>query len=316
MRRPSVYLLALLGLLLILPGAAPPLQRVMIVDSYHEGYAWSDGIVSGAKSILGDRIDVEVVRMDTKRNTSDEFKTEAGRKAKEQIDAWQPDVVISCDDNASKYLVVPFLKDTELPVVFCGLNWDETVYGFPCDNVTGMIEVSVVPEVMAMMRKHAGGDRMGFLGADNTTDHKEADHITKRYGLEMTTRFVSTFEDWKKAYLELQDQVDMFFVVNNAGIEGWEDEAATEFVLASARVPTGTCHDHIAPFVLVTFGKMAEEQGEWAAATALRILEGTPPRDIPVTSNKKGRLILNMKLARALDITFPLELLKGAEFIK
>ena len=45
-------------------------------------------------------------------------------KAKAEIDAFKPDVVIAADDNASKYLIEPYFKDAALPFVFCGVNWD------------------------------------------------------------------------------------------------------------------------------------------------------------------------------------------------
>jgi hypothetical protein len=32
---------------------------------------------------------------------------------------------------------VPFFKNASLPFVFCGINWDSTEYGLPCENVTG-----------------------------------------------------------------------------------------------------------------------------------------------------------------------------------
>ena len=41
-------------------------KKVMFIDSYHEGYEWSDGIVAGVKSILGDKCDLKVLRRRTK----------------------------------------------------------------------------------------------------------------------------------------------------------------------------------------------------------------------------------------------------------
>ena len=66
-----------------------------------------------------------IFRMDTKRNTDEEFKKTAALKAKAEIEASKPDVVIAADDNASKYLIQPYFKDASLPFVFCGVNWDE-----------------------------------------------------------------------------------------------------------------------------------------------------------------------------------------------
>jgi hypothetical protein len=52
--------------------------------------------------------------MDTKRNTDDHFKKNAAQKGKSVIEEYNPDIVIAADDNASKYLIVPYFKDASL----------------------------------------------------------------------------------------------------------------------------------------------------------------------------------------------------------
>ena len=57
------------------------------------------------------------------------------------------------------------------------------------------------------------------------------------------------------------------------------------------------------PYALLGVGKLPEEQGEWAAQAALRILGGTPPSEIPVTHNTKGQLLFNPRIAERLRIS-------------
>jgi hypothetical protein len=76
-------------------------------------------------------IELKVFRMDTKRNADEAFKKDAALKAKAEIEAFKPDVVIASDDNASKFLIEPYYKNASLPFVFCGVNWDEKCTGFP-----------------------------------------------------------------------------------------------------------------------------------------------------------------------------------------
>ena len=53
-------------------------QRVLFIDSYHEGYPWSDGITAGIQGVFeGTNVTLKVHRMDTKRNGSEEFKKKA-----------------------------------------------------------------------------------------------------------------------------------------------------------------------------------------------------------------------------------------------
>ncbi len=291
-------------------------KKVLLVDSYHEGYPWSDGIVAGAKSILGDKAELQIFRMDTKNNPGEDFKKAAGEKAKAQIDSYKPDVVIACDDNASKYLVVPFLKDKDLPVVFCGINWDASGYGFPCDNVTGMIEVSVAPQMAQTLEKFAKGNRLAFLGVDNETSRKEAENTQTKLGLKFTEQvFAATFEDWKKAFLDLQSKVDIIFIENNAGIKDWDDAAAKKLTRESTTIPTGSIYDWMAPYVMISYAKSASEQGEWAAGAALRIIGGEKPKDIAVAKNEKGELYVNIPIATKLGVQIPLNILKSAKKI-
>jgi len=291
-------------------------KKVLFIDSYHAGYAWSDGEVQGAKSVIGDKYEFKVIHMDTKRNSSAEAKKKAGDEAKTEIDSWKPDVVITADDNAAKLVIVPFYKDSDVPFVFCGINWDASAYGFPSKNVTGVLEVSVIKPLLASMQKFAKGSRVGFLGKDNETDRKEADNIEK-LGIQLSvTKFVNTFEEWKTEYTKLQDEADMLIVINNAGISGWDDTEAIKFTREITKIPSGSSHDFIAPFVLINYAKLAEEQGELAAGIAINILEGKSIKDFPIVSNKKGQMYVNLAIAKKLGIQFPLEMLKSAKVIK
>ena len=292
-------------------------KKVLFIDSYHEGYEWSDGIVAGVKSVLGDKCDLKIVRMDTKRNPSDDFKKKAGEKMKQEIEAWKPDVVIAADDNSSEYVIVPFYKNKDLPFVFCGINWDASIYGFPCKNVTGMLEVSNGIQLVDAMKKFAKGNKKGFLSVDNETSHKEYEswktHLKLQFERDVHAK---TFDDWKKAFIELQGQVDMLVLENNAGIKGWNNEEAKKFVRAQTKIPTGCIHDFMAEYCLVGYTKLAEEQGEWSAGAALQILSGKSPKDIPVVMNQKGQLYANLAIAKKLNVTFPLATLKASKVIK
>ncbi|MFH0998831.1 MAG: ABC transporter substrate binding protein [Pseudomonadota bacterium] len=291
-------------------------KKVLFIDSYHAGYAWSDGEVQGAKSVIGDKYDFKVIHMDTKRNSSAEAQKKAAEEAKAEIDSWKPDVVITADDNAAKLVIVPFYKDSDVPFVFCGINWDASSYGFPSKNVTGVLEVSVVKPLLDSMQKFAKGSRVGFIGKDNETDRKEADQL-KKLGVQLSaTKFVNTFEEWKTEFTKLQDEADMLIVINNAGISGWDDTEAMKFTRENTKIPTGSSHDFIAPFVLIDYAKLAEEQGELAAGIAMNILEGKPIKDFPIVSNKKGQMYVNLAIAKKLGVQFPLEMLKAAKVVK
>lgn len=101
--------------------------------------------------------------MDTKRNKSDDFIKEVALKAKNIIETFKPDVVIAADDNASKYLIEPYYKNASLPFVFCGVNWDASVYGYPYRNVTGMVEVAGAKKLVDLLKDFVKGGKVGLL---------------------------------------------------------------------------------------------------------------------------------------------------------
>jgi ABC-type uncharacterized transport system substrate-binding protein len=330
--------LALSGLLIAsFTTSAAPLyagKKVLFIDSYSPEYVWSAKLATSIKNVLapeiikgqpdsGDAqraptgIEFRVLSMDTKRNLSEEFKQMAALKAKAEIESFKPDVVIACDDNASKYLIVPFYKDADLPFVFCGVNWDASVYGYPFKNVTGMVEVDLVEQITKNLKPYAKGGRIGMLGADDPALYKLLENYQKVVGLEFTKLyFPADFSTWKQDFLRAQKEVDMLIISSHAAVKGWDDAQARAFVEANSEIPAGTPYDWEIPYALLGLTLMAEEHGVWAAETALKILGGTPASEIPIVTNKQGHLMLNLHMADKLNIAFKPGMLKLAEIIR
>jgi ABC-type uncharacterized transport system substrate-binding protein len=251
--------------------------------------------------------------MDTKQHPEEEIAKAAGDSAYAEIQAFQPDVVIACDDNAQKYLVVPYLKDTSLPIVFCGVNWDASIYDLPASNVTGMVEVELPDRLIENLEPYTEGDRVGYLTVDTETERKVAEIYNERFfGGQMQTYWVKTYDEFQATFIKAQEEVDILFFGNNAGIDRWEDEEVIPFMTENTRIPSGAINDWLAPYVLLTLAKSPEEQGEWSAAAALRILAGTPVSEIAVVENKKEQLILNLDIAEKLEVVFPPSMLRNA----
>ncbi|MBF0290209.1 MAG: ABC transporter substrate-binding protein [SAR324 cluster bacterium] len=305
-------------------------KKVLFVNSYHHGYDWSDGITQGILDTFGARmtstgkvdsseskVQLKIIYMDTKRNKTEEFKKSAALKAKEMIDSWQPDVVITSDDIAAKYLIIPYYNSNSTqPFVFCGINIDATRYGFSRENITGMVEDILMKQLMDELRKHAKGDRIGVLGADTLTRREAAALYKSHYNLDVENRYAATFDDWKKEYKSLQDAVDILLVTSPNGISGWDKKAAAEFVLKHTKIPSGATILSAMPYSLIGFTKIAKEQGEWAAKAALEIIGGKSTKDIPITVNHQAQVDLNMRLAKKMGIVFPLDLVERGVFVE
>ena len=304
-------------------------KKILYVDSYHAGYPWSDGITEGVLKTLNilvgkdgkldnskSSFDLEIIRMDTKRNTSEKFKIAAAKRVKNFIDVWKPEIVIASDDHASKYLIVPYFKNKKLPFVFCGINWDASIYNYPFNNVTGMVEVALVSQLVDLLKKYSKGKKVAYLAADVFTARKEAHNYVRYFNLKLDSTYVKTYEKWKQEYRNYQKKTDILIVGNIEGINDWDASDAKMTVEKYTTIPTGSIYDFMAKYSLVGITKSAQEQGEWAAKTALEILGGKLPSDIPVTTNKNAKIFLNMSLAKKLKVVFPMQLIEQASFVQ
>jgi ABC-type uncharacterized transport system substrate-binding protein len=254
--------------------------------------------------------------MDTKRNGDEKFLKDQILKVKGYIEQTKPDVVIVSDDNAAKAMVAHF-KNTPLPWVFCGVNWDASVYGLPFKNATGMNEVALTVQLVDALKSYAKGSRIGYLTVDTETERTEARYFKNQLKLAFAQeKMVKTFADWKETFRKMQGEVDLILLGNVAGINDWNEAAAAAFVAETVKVPVGAMYDFMMPYAMLGMTKIAEEQGIWAGKTALAILKGTPPSSIPVAANKEAKLYLNVKLASKAGVVFKPELVKNAEILK
>ena len=105
----------------------------------------------------------------------------------------------------------------------------------------------------------------------------------------------------------------MLIMHSDSGLYDDRRSELEAFVQANTRIPTGSAYDFMAPLALISYGKVAEEQGAWSAQSALKILDGTPPSAIPIVKNKEGTLIINAKMAKALRVSIPYELISSAD---
>jgi hypothetical protein len=295
-------------------------KKALFINSYHEGYAWSDQEEKACLTVLnGAGVQTKSFRLDTYRQKAPEYLTKVSAEAKALIDEWKPDVVVVADDPVMKGVYAPFYKGKELPFVSIGVNWDATAYGLPdpaVKNFAAMLEVCPIKELVAEMNKLKPGKSIGFLAADALTPKKDADKAGQLLGAPLQAVFVKDFAAWKQGFLDLQGKVDFLIIGVNAGLDGWSDAEAAKFVEENAKIVSGTWHDFLSPFALVSFNKLGAEHGEWGGNTALAILKGAAPASIPFTANKKGELVINVRIAKKLGITPSFETLQGAKIIE
>lgn len=292
-------------------------KKVYHIVSYNQELSWSDTIIKTVQDTLTPQgVQVKTFCLDTYRQQSPEHLTQVSAECKTNIEEWKPDVVIISDDAGMKGVYTPFFHDKDVPFVFCGVNWDATMYGVPNPNVTGMLEVCPIKELLAEMNKLKPGKTIGYIGSDTLTSKKDAANCAKILGVPMATVFARDFAAWKQGFVDLQSKSDLIVIGLNMGIADWDEAAGRKFAEENTKVITGGFYEFVDGLALISFNKLASEQGEWAAKTAILVMKGASPGSIPVTANQKGELVINARIAKKAGITVPFEMLQSAKVLE
>lgn len=122
------YLLVIVGLFFVHANynfADSEFTNILLLNSYHDGYEWSNDIKLGIKDVLAVDVDynMRIEHMDTKHISTDEYLEELYQLYKNKYDKNEFDVIISADDNALKFLLM-YREDLfgDTPIFFCGIN--------------------------------------------------------------------------------------------------------------------------------------------------------------------------------------------------
>lgn len=275
-------------------------KRIAYVNSYHSGYGSSDDVMAGiTEALAGIDVEMKTFFMDTKRRSDEaEIRTKA-QLIRSEIDAYSPDILIVSDDNAVKYLVQPYFNNTKTPVVFCGVNWSAEQYGLG-KNVTGMLEVLPLRELLSEIKQNYPDAKKLVVLSENSLSEQNnktiLDTLYRNMGFEVTYSLANDFETWKTMFETANETADLIYMPTNGAIKNWNNREA-ELLVEDLKIPAVTCDDFMMSYVVYGLTKVAKEQGEWAAQTALKILNGKKPSEIPYTKNSQTKAWLNTGLA-------------------
>lgn len=295
---------------------AKNLPTCVYISSYHTGYDWSDGIESSLRKVLGGHCSIIQFDMDTKRNRGESFIRQKAREAKELIENSEPDVVITSDDNAAKFVIQKYFKDSAIPFVFCGVNWTAKEYGFPYKNVTGIIEVTPVEDIFELAVRISKGKRGVFIGDNTLSEHKDFAHFVKyaeKNKIELEKALVSTIDEWKEQYLKAQETRDFIILGHNSAIKGWDEEGVKKFQADKSTKLVLTTYQWMVPFSMIGLVIKPEEQGRWAGEAAVGILQGFPIEKISIIANRRWSSWMNPTLLGHADISLPEEFVEKSQ---
>ncbi len=323
--------------------------RIIVVSSYHREYLWSqethEGLCSAflefgylndksqidefTKSdyVESSRAIIKKLWMDTKRKSSKQDMAASAVQIVNEIKQFKPDAIMLGDDNASNYIGAQFL-DTGIPILTWGMDVTPLKYGLmdsleaPGHNVTGTYQSFFFQESLEFLKKIVPGIKtFAVLSDDSETGRAKMKRIQQladagKLPVKLAAAVATnSYSEWKAKALQLQDQVDAFFILNHSTIKGDAGEPVDQL-----RIGAWYLH-HIkkpecAPeeqFVLEGMLSAAEDSGfkqGYGAVKALRevLSKGKNPATLPCRAPSRGPLIVNRERARMLGITLTKEM--------
>lgn len=318
------FIISVLLLVAVL-GCIKPSEKVLLIFSYHPEHPWVVEETRGAEDILGERgVETEKFYLDTKRNTSAEWKEEVAEEAVRKIDDFKPDLVIVFDDNACELVAKEYIGES-LPFVFCGMNGEPEDYGFPAQNITGVIERHHLEATINLLKQLVPDvEELAIISDDSPTSQAFITRVRNIIPPVEISEFYTTndFDAWKAEVNRLQTNVDAIGIYvyhtikENSEEESLPPEDVLGWTLENSELPGFAFSDFtVRDGVLCGVTVSGYEQGMTAAEIAIRILNGETPADIPIECPEKGTPMINEIRAEELNIEIPADVLEEVEIL-
>jgi len=334
-RLPAVILLfaALAAALLHRPAAAQPggdfeptKRQVLYLNSYQNGYAWSDHIQEGIRQGLKEGpydIDLHVEYLDAKKHPGETTAMLLAELLAAKLGAVRLDAIIVSDNDAYDFMLThqPWLFPG-VPVVFCGVNDFKPgqIAGRPFTGLVENPDVAATLELAA--RLHPDRRRCVVVADQSVTSRAIVAQFRQAMPL-FAQRF--SFEFWDEVTLNdlprraatLDEDAVVYYVPFYLDVSGTSysaDEMAGHLARAT-RAPVYTSWEFLLGNGLVG-GKLLSgvRHGEAAARRVIEILEGKRPEDIPVSYEPQDEFLFDWLVLKKLFI--PVRLLPtGSRFI-
>jgi len=295
--------------------AEPVRKSVLFLNSYHNGYAWSDDILTGLRSFFAESgydVDMQIEYMDTKRFATPEREKSLYEFYREKFKGAHFDIIIASDDFAYNFLLD--YQDKMLPgvpVVFCGVNdfRRERLAGH--SNITGVVEnVDFESTLRLAARLHPNLHRMIVIG-----DRSVTGAAIQRQIREVVPRLqgILDMEFWDDLPLgEIMERLGtmpknaMLFVIPvylERDGKLYSADEVVELISTNVSLPVYSCWRFLLGHGLVG-GRLHSgvDHGRMAASQAVRIMTGEKPANVPVVDRFDDPYAFDYVVLRKLDI--------------
>jgi putative tryptophan/tyrosine transport system substrate-binding protein len=251
-----------------------------------------------------------------------EGNADTARKYSAELAALKPDVILTLSSAAT----APMLEATRtVPIVFAGVA-DPVLAGYvdslarPGGNITGftVYEYSIAgkwlellkelaPEVKraAVLRETGVALGAGLLGTLQA--------LAQSQGIELRPISVRDPDEIERALATFAQTPNGGLIATGGAVQAAQRELLVALA-AKHRLPAiYNARFFVAAGGLLSYGSDFVDQSRRAAGYVDRILKGERPADLPVQAPTRYSLVINLKTAKALNLTMPPGLLARAD---
>lgn len=289
-------------------------KSVLYINSYHNGYRWSDSILAGIRDELGrsgHKIDFQIEYMDTKKFDIQSIASDLRTLYKNKFAEEKFDVVIVSDDDAfnfaRKYRDEIF---PGTPIIFCGVN-DLAPEELDAGNLSGVVEnFDFTGTIDVAMKFHPERERMVVVGDNSTTGLAIKHRIEElapayRDRLDIEYWIQLDLEEVQKRVELLPKNTFLFFIPYYQVIEDrfYTSEEVMAAIYPHSSVPIYSSWEFLLGHGAVGGSLISGfDHGQTAAGMALKILDGINADSIPVQLETSGVYLFDYLVMKQLGI--------------
>ena len=310
------FITVLLAILLTSSGALAEPQRknILYLNSYHDGYRWSDSQLEGIRSVLENdplKIDLQIEYFDAKKYKYEFLKSRLFTLYADKFRDDRFDVIIISDNDA-----LNFVQEYRqrlfpgIPVIFCGINGVETINPDEKD-ITGIIENFDLAKTLDLARRlHPEKTRMVVLGDDSSAGQAIKNQIVHKmnaynpnYQVEFWSN-LSVDETIAKVKI-LPNDTFLFCIPWYQTLHGrfLTTEEVIRAIYSQSSVPLYTAWDFLLGHGVVGGYLLSGFQhGQTAANMAIQVLNGQAASSIPIENGMVGEYMFDYQVMKRLKI--------------
>lgn len=303
--------------------------KIFVVHSYDNSYIWCKHINEGiSESLKQLNVEYKYFYMDAKNNPTTQNLRATAAEAFKLIQEYKPNIIIAADDPVQEYLVSPYLNKTKYNVIFCGVNANPSIYGFPSENVSGVRErwhyreafkllKQIVPEAKTAAFIVEDSESGRFVLDDMLEDFKDSGPFALTL---IGVKKVRTLQEFKAEVLKYNKKADALALglyqslfdaetgkmASPAETTAWIHSVVTKPTIGFADVAAEQG-------MLCGILESAHEQGYLAGAMAQEVLaQKIKPGALPMRRNKNGVVLVNLRTAERIGVNIPFEIIEAA----